>query len=1058
MVYLRMEVLSMRVVRVEEITKLVGMDSYIASLSLNHTKLKQRKLEPLEDTDLKITYTYENEMIQIVVSKEKFIRLKKCTCQKEHCGHIALAIKDTFTYFDELKFPKEKDRFQEILFQNFTPKKKKTTIGLEVELRQIDKNPMTYEVNLKIGLDKKYSLKKVLIPFLLNYQKENYEISLGKYFTFDTEKNCFSKQDEKILHFIKLYIEMKERGGFYSFYQTSPNIILKEEMILEFLKLLKGKTFKMETMRQSLPVVKELDTLYLPMQVVDQEEEFTITFEDLDVEPITSDYTYVIYQNQLFHISHKAALFLKTMIDHERNFITITKDYYKNFANDLYLILNELNPEIKEQLSSHFLFQLPHSKFYFEKKDTDIVSFIKLQYGDEEINILSPRNYIGNTYVIRDFEQEQSYIEELEKYGFQPSYRKGIFTITDPEHACEFLKYGLKEIVEKHDTYVSNHLKKTHIFKKSTVKNMFQIGTDGIMSYQFSINGIERSEMKELLKSVKQKKKYYKMKSGDYLSLQNNDGLNTVLEMQKKLSLDSEQMEQESIAIPKYQSLKLSDLSDLEYYKIDQSVSDLIHNFETFKNQRFTFTEEEEKTLREYQKVGVQWLYMIAKCEFGGILADEMGLGKSIQTITYIKHRLQEEKQAKMLIIVPTSLLYNWEDEFQKFGKEISIMIVNDIKAHRLEKLKHVDQAQVIITSYGLLRQDIEVYEKMEFDTMILDEAQNIKNPKSDTAIAAKKIKARVKFALTGTPLENSIYELWSIVDFIMPGYLGSFQTFKEMYPITDLEETSYMNLKRQIDPFILRRKKKDVLKDLPEKLENKVYVELNEAQKELYLSELEKAQKEIQKIEEDQTVSQNQFFILSLLTRLRQICIDPSLIFDDYHGGSSKFDTLLPILEEMIQNQHKILLFSQFPSVLKNLMPHLDAYHIRYLYLDGSTKAGERMQLVKQFHQDDTPVFLISLKAGGTGLNLTIADEVIHLDPWWNPQVENQATDRTHRIGQTKTVEVIKLISIGTIEEKIIALQEKKKALSDMMIEGEQRSEMVLSKLSSDELLNLFR
>lgn len=1058
MVYLRMEVLSMRVVRVEEITKLVGMDSYIASLSLNHTKLKQRKIEPLEDTDLKITYTYENEMIQIVVSKEKFIRLKKCTCQKEHCGHIALAIKDTFTYFDELKFPKEKDRFQEILFQNFTPKKKKTTIGLEVELRQIDKNPMTYEVNLKIGLDKKYSLKKVLIPFLLNYQKENYEISLGKYFTFDTEKNCFSKQDEKILHFIKLYIEMKERGGFYSFYQTSPNIILKEEMILEFLKLLKGKTFKMETVRQSLPVVKELDTLYLPMQVVDQEEEFTITFEDLDVEPITSDYTYVIYQNQLFHISHKAALFLKTMIDHERNFITITKDYYKNFANDLYLILNELNPEIKEQLSYHFLFQLPHSKFYFEKKDTDIVSFIKLQYGDEEINILSPRNYIGNTYVIRDFEQEQSYIEELEKYGFQPSYRKGIFTITDPEHACEFLKYGLKEIVEKHDTYVSNHLKKTHIFKKSTVKNMFQIGTDGIMSYQFSIDGIERSEMKELLKSVKQKKKYYKMKSGDYLSLQNNDGLNTVLEMQKKLSLDSEQMEQESIAIPKYQSLKLSDLSDLEYYKIDQSVSDLIHNFETFKNQRFTFTEEEEKTLREYQKVGVQWLYMIAKCEFGGILADEMGLGKSIQTITYIKHRLQEEKQAKMLIIVPTSLLYNWEDEFQKFGKEISIMIVNDIKAHRLEKLKHVDQAQVIITSYGLLRQDIEVYEKMKFDTMILDEAQNIKNPKSDTAIAAKKIKARVKFALTGTPLENSIYELWSIVDFIMPGYLGSFQTFKEMYPITDLEETSYMNLKRQIDPFILRRKKKDVLKDLPEKLENKVYVELNEAQKELYLSELEKAQKEIQKIEEDQTVSQNQFFILSLLTRLRQICIDPSLIFDDYHGGSSKFDTLLPILEEMIQNQHKILLFSQFPSVLKNLMPHLDTHHIRYLYLDGSTKAGERMQLVKQFHQDDTPVFLISLKAGGTGLNLTIADEVIHLDPWWNPQVENQATDRTHRIGQTKTVEVIKLISIGTIEEKIIALQEKKKALSDMMIEGEQRSEMVLSKLSSDELLNLFR
>ncbi len=449
---------------------------------------------------------------------------------------------------------------------------------------------------------------------------------------------------------------------------------------------------------------------------------------------------------------------------------------------------------------------------------------------------------------------------------------------------------------------------------------------------------------------------------------------------------------------------------------------------------------------------------MISKCEFGGILADEMGLGKSIQTITYIKHRLQENKDAKILIIVPTSLLYNWQDEFQKFGKDISIMIVNDVKAKRLEKLEQIDKAQVLITSYGLLRQDIEEYTKYHFDTMILDEAQNIKNSRSDTAIAAKQVKARVKFALTGTPLENSIYELWSIMDFIMPGYLGSYATFREQYSSLEEDETKYLELKKQIDPFILRRKKHDVLKDLPEKLENKVYVELNEAQKALYVAELEQAKKEIEDLKERDAIAQNQFFILSLLTKLRQLCIDPSLVFDDYHEGSSKFDTLLQILDEMVQNNHKILLFSQFPSVLKNVMPLLESHHITYLYLDGSTKSEERMQLVKRFNSDNTNVFLISLKAGGTGLNLTSADEVIHLDPWWNPQVENQATDRTHRIGQTKTVEVIKLISIGTIEEKIIALQEKKKELSDLMIEGEHRSEMVLSKLSSDELLKLFQ
>ena len=1058
MVYLRMEVLFMRVVRVEEITKLVGMDSYIASLSLNHMHLKKQKIEPLENAELKITYTYEKETIQVVVSKEKFIRFKACTCHKEHCGHIALAIKDVFMYFDELEFPKEIDHFQEILFQTFQPNKKKRNILLDVELKEIDSNPITYEANLKIGLDKMYSLKKVLIPFLLNYHKPNYEISLGKYFTYDTEKYQFHKQDEKILHFIKLYIEMKERGGIYSYYQTSPNIILKDDTLLEFLKLLKGKSFSLETMTQILPKVKELDTIHIPMDVTEQKLSFTIQFPDLEIEPVISDYTYIIYERQFFHISSKAALFLKTMIENKRDKITITKEYYKNFANELCITLNELNSHLKEKLSNHFLFQLPHSKFYFEKKGADIVSFIKLQYGNEEINVLSPRNYIGDMYVIRDPEKEQEYIEELERYGFEPSYRKGIFTIKDPEQACDFLKHGLKEIVEKYDTYVSNNLKKVQIFKKTAVKNTFQIGSDGIMSYQFSIDGVEKDEIKELLKNVKQKKKFYRMKSGDYLALENNEGLDTILGIQKKLSIDSNMMDQDQIIIPKYQSLKLSDLESSEYYQIDQNIYDLIHNFEAYKNYPLQFTKEEENVLRGYQKIGVQWLYMISKCEFGGILADEMGLGKSIQTITYIKHRLKEKKDAKILIVVPTSLLYNWEDEFQKFGKEIDIVIVNDTKVKRLEKIKQIEKAQVLITSYGLLRQDIDEYTEYYFDTMFLDEAQNIKNPRSDTAIATKQVKARVKFALTGTPLENSIYELWSIMDFIMPGYLGSFTTFKEQYGTLEEDKESYLELKKQIDPFILRRKKHDVLKDLPEKLENKVYVELNEAQKALYVSELNKAKEEIDKLKEKNAVSENQFYILSLLTRLRQICIDPSLIYDDYHEGSSKFDTLLQILDEMIQNHHKILLFSQFPSVLKNLIPRLEEHGITYLYLDGSTKSEERMQLVKKFNSDHTNIFLISLKAGGTGLNLTSADEVIHLDPWWNPQVENQATDRTHRIGQTKTVEVIKLISIGTIEEKIVALQEKKKELSDMMIEGEQRSEMVLSKLSSDELLKLFQ
>ncbi len=1048
----------MRVVRVEEITNLVGMDSYIASLSLDETKLIQKSVEPLENTDLKVIYQYEDKIVEMIISRDMFIRKKECSCSKKNCGHIALAMKYLFAHFDTLKFPKEKDCFQEILFGTFKTKPKKENIHLAVELKQLDNHPITYEVNIKIGIDKMYSLKKVLIPFLLNYQKENYEISLGKYFSFETDKYQFSKQDEKILKFIKLYIEMKERGGVYSFYQTSPNIVLKDEMVLEFLKLLNKKMFSIETKLQFLDHTKIYETPNITIDVIHKEKEFQLLFPDLDIEFITTDGTYIIYQSQLFHISRKAGQFLKMMIEHQRTEFTLTKEYYKNFANELYLVLVELNPDMKEKLASNFLYQLPKCKFYFEKKGTDIVSFIKLQYGKDEINILSPRNYIGDTYVIRNIEAEEEYMNELKSYGFVPSYQKGIFKMQSSEQACNFLQYGLKEIVEKYDTYVSNHLKKIKILKKSAVKNTFSIGTDGIMNYQFTIDGIDKDEINQLLKSVKQKKKYYKMKTGDYLSLENNDGLNSLLSLQKKLSLNAELLEQENITIPKYQSLKLADFTNSEYYKIDQSIHDLIKKFEAYKNCEVKFSLEENEILRSYQKTGVKWLTMISECEFGGILADEMGLGKSIQSITYMKHRLKQKPDAKMLVVVPTSLLYNWEDEFKKFGKDIVITVVNDSKLKRVEKLKQLDQVQVIITSYGLLRQDLELYEKISFDTMILDEAQNIKNPKSDTAVATKRVPARVKLALTGTPLENSIYELWSIVDFIMPGYLGTLETFKEEYGSQELEHEKYQQLKEQISPFILRRKKQDVLKDLPEKLENKVYVELNEEQKKLYLMELEKVQKEIKELEKEDAISKNHFFILSLLTRLRQLCIDPSLVFDNYHGGSSKYDTLLQILDEMVQNNHKVLLFSQFTSALKNLMPLLEENHITYFYLDGGTKAGERIELVKKFNQDDTNVFLISLKAGGTGLNLTSADEVIHLDPWWNPQVENQATDRTHRIGQTKKVEVVKLISSGTIEEKIIELQEKKKELSDMIIEGEERHEMVLSKLTSEELLNLFR
>ena len=343
---------------------------------------------------------------------------------------------------------------------------------------------------------------------------------------------------------------------------------------------------------------------------------------------------------------------------------------------------------------------------------------------------------------------------------------------------------------------------------------------------------------------------------------------------------------------------------------------------------------------------------------------------------------------------------------------------------------------------------------------MVIDEAQNIKNNMAGITKVVKKINATTKFALTGTPLENSILELWSIFDFIMPGFLSSLTKFQTKYKIKDFDEQSeelLANLSKQINPFILRRKKKDVYEELPDKLINDIYIDLLDEQKKLYVAELEKVKDEMENIIHDDGISKARFLILQLLTKLRQICIEPSIVYDDYNSGSNKIDTLLNITNEYINNGHKILIFSSFKTALNIVRDKLSKAKIKNYMLDGSVPSKNRIEMVDNFNaNDDVKVFLIMLKSGGTGLNLTSADVVIHLDLWWNPQAENQATDRAHRIGQKNTVEVIHLITKGTIEEKILELQNKKRVLSDKLIDGEKRDQNILANLTESDIKHL--
>ena len=420
----------------------------------------------------------------------------------------------------------------------------------------------------------------------------------------------------------------------------------------------------------------------------------------------------------------------------------------------------------------------------------------------------------------------------------------------------------------------------------------------------------------------------------------------------------------------------------------------------------------------------------------------------------------KNENRKASLVVSPSSLTLNWQNEASKFTNELRTVVIRGTLQERKRLIEEIDNYDLVITSYDLLKRDIEIYKEKdyEFKYIIADEAQYLKNSSTKNAKAIKQIKAETRYALTGTPIENSLAELWSIFDFIMPGYLFSYRKFKNIYETPIVKEEDYQamaKLKMLIEPFILRRNKKEVLTELPEKTVTVLNNEMNEEQKNLYLTYLLRAKQEIaEKIELD-GYENSQMQILAALTRLRQICCHPSLFIDEYNAESSKLEQCIEIIEEAINGGHKILLFSGYTSMFEIIEKELKKRNINYFKLTGATKVDERMKMVDEFNENsNVKLFLISLKAGGTGLNLTGADMVIHYDPWWNISTENQATDRAYRIGQKNNVQVYKLITKNSIEEKIYELQEKKAKLANSMLDTKTK---FINKFSREEIMKLF-
>lgn len=665
--------------------------------------------------------------------------------------------------------------------------------------------------------------------------------------------------------------------------------------------------------------------------------------------------------------------------------------------------------------------------------------------------------------VCRDVPGEFRVNQLIAKYFYIQEGSQKKFVIRDDEELMfKLFDQGIKEFSRLGQVTVSESLNRFKI--RPQAKVTAKVSMDGgWLDIQVDMEGLKGSDFAKVLEAYQQKRKFCRLKSGEFLKLE-DDGLLAVLRLGTGLSLSGEELLDKGVRLPAYRALYLDSLlkegPGIAFYR-DQLFKAMVRGMKAVEDSDYAVPPVLQDVLRGYQKIGYRWLRTLDGWGFGGILADDMGLGKTVQVIALFADEYREgkevgEKSKPSLIVCPASLVYNWENEFKKFAPGIRIRTIAGSAAQRREAFEALDKTempcQVLITSYELLKRDMEHYQKMSFRFQVIDEAQFIKNASTQSARAVKAIRAQTRFALTGTPVENRLSELWSIFDFLMPGFLFSYAKFKRSYetPIAkDGDREALATLGRLTGPFVLRRLKADVLRELPEKMEMEVYSKFKEKQKELYMANAAKLKAEL----EDGEHPADKLQILAGLTRLRQLCCDPGLCYENYKGGSAKLETCIDLVRNGIQGGHKILLFSQFTSMLALIGKRLSAEEIPYYTLTGSTPKEDRMQMVQAFENGGVPVFLISLKAGGTGLNLTAADMVIHYDPWWNVAAQDQATDRAHRIGQEKQVTVFKLIMKGTIEENILHLQGLKKHLADQII---ARGTLDFASLGKEEILKL--
>lgn len=929
-----------------------------------------------------------------------------------------------------------------------------------------------YHFYMRVGVDHLYVVKMQDLSHIAKILLNGMEHYFGKQLTFSEENYFIRPAERRILEYIIQSASFSTQNSEnYFYYYTSHSLFeIHPALIREMIELLNKSPFSFVTIGEApnntsdigwklpLKIATDKEKLPITMSVKKEEDHYVMKSpslaEDVDEYVLIDSARMIFMADRFYRLNDKEMLIIPELLkmNDEKTLseIKLDNEQLSHLVSQIMPVVErKMYLNIDEDIKDKIQFEKMQAKINIDYHANVLSIYPFFVYGETTFDLLDKESYVhdDSSIIVRQFEKEEYIARELNNILDEYPATDNAWMIEDTESIAEFMYEKLMAIeeLEDIDTYLSRSAENLFYGSQESFPsiNIEQNNETSLLDISFETVDISDHDFAQLIQALKSEKKFYRLDSGKIMDLHQKP-MQDLKQTLNTLDYTSKDYQENKFELPLYQGLAIYDNDAVQ---AGEHFRSLVQHLKNPEELHFGRPKLLKADLRPYQQTGYQWLSALDHYGFGGVLADDMGLGKTVQTIAYLCQKV-ENTQGKFLIICPSSVLYNWAFEFKKFAPDIQIQMISGLAEERQMQINSAladDDTRILLTSYPLIQRDYQLYQGEKFETIVLDESQNVKNASTKTAQAIRQLKRKNVIALSGTPIENHLDELWSLFSIVQPGLFPNIREFRKL----PAEEIA-----KKVDFFILRRLKSDVLTDLPPKMETIEHIELADEQKKLYQIQLNMIRRDVSEMVANETFNQHRIEVLAGMTRLRQICNDPRLIQKGYRGKSAKLERLIEYLEEGLASGKRIVVFSQFTQMLALIRDELDRRKWAYHYLDGQTAKEDRLVLSERFNQGEKDIFLISLRAGGTGLNLTGGDTVILFDSWWNPAVEDQAADRVHRFGQKKKVQVIRFITNGTIEEGISELQEQKRELIDSIIHTD--NEKSLKSLTQEDILKV--